>query len=280
MELEPTNKRICPRCQKEKILGESFYRSKSKGSRGWAGYCKPCMKVAAINWQKKNPAKKAAADHRHYVENPERRRKMRERLDRWAKENPEKAREVACAQRKRYAAEHPDRLLEAQHRYQKTDKYRAACKRGRSTEKSKKRHREYARRDRKLTSYKIREMLRLGRRVYGDRPRLSIEPLVQGWIALVEAHGSRCVFCGCHGDAVSFEIEHLTPKVRGGSDTTDNLAPACRSCNSSKKDKTVEEFAEYARCIGSTRWQFDPSAIRHCSEEVARACLTGAANGG
>jgi 5-methylcytosine-specific restriction endonuclease McrA len=238
------------------------------------------MKEAAIAWQKKNPEKKRAADHRHYTGNPERRRKTRERFDRWARENPEKAKELAKARWKRYAAKYPDRILQAAHRYQKTEKYKEACKRWRSSEKGKKHHREYMREARKLATYKIREMLRTGRRVHGERPRPLIGPLVAGWLALVEAHGACCVFCGSPGDAVSFEIEHLTPKVRGGSDTTDNLAPACRRCNSSKHDKTVEEFAEYARRIGSTRWHFDPAEIRRRSEEVARVSLTGAPNGG
>jgi 5-methylcytosine-specific restriction endonuclease McrA len=279
MDLEPTDKRRCARCKIEKVLGESFYRSKSRNAHGWAAYCKDCAKIAAVEWQKKNPEKKKAADHKHYATNPERRRKMRARLDRWAKENPEKAKEMARAHWKRYAAEHPDRLLESQHRYQKTEKYRAACKRGRATEKSKKRHREYMRRDRKRVTYRIREMLRLGRRVYGERELQEIPVLVRGWLTLVEAYGSKCVFCGSAGDAITLEIEHLTPKIRGGVDTVDNLAPACRRCNSSKKSRTIEEFAEYAKRIGSTRWVFDPVAIRGLSEQVAMSNLTAACSG-
>jgi HNH endonuclease len=37
--------------------------------------------------------------------------------------------------------------------------------------------------------------------------------------------------------ADSFEIEHIIPVSRGGADTLDNLALACRQCNSLKSNK-------------------------------------------
>lgn len=41
----------------------------------------------------------------------------------------------------------------------------------------------------------------------------------------------RCVYCGS-ADVTGFD--HITPKVEGGSDDWENLAPCCPSCNSSK----------------------------------------------
>lgn len=39
--------------------------------------------------------------------------------------------------------------------------------------------------------------------------------------------------------------DHQTPRVRGGRDASDNLVDACLSCNTSKGDKTLEEYREY-----------------------------------
>lgn len=39
-----------------------------------------------------------------------------------------------------------------------------------------------------------------------------------------------CAYCG--GEASGFD--HITPRVDGGGDEWENLAPCCRSCNSSK----------------------------------------------
>ena len=45
-------------------------------------------------------------------------------------------------------------------------------------------------------------------------------------------HGRLCIYCGNHADA----IDHVLPKSLGGTDTLDNLVPACRKCNSTKSN--------------------------------------------
>ena len=48
----------------------------------------------------------------------------------------------------------------------------------------------------------------------------------------------RCEYC--HAPEVvfnfAFEVEHIEPQARGGTDAEDNLALACRSCNLFKSD--------------------------------------------
>lgn len=39
-----------------------------------------------------------------------------------------------------------------------------------------------------------------------------------------------------------FEIDHIHPVSKGGTDHLDNLTVACRTCNRSKNDKIVEEW--------------------------------------
>jgi 5-methylcytosine-specific restriction endonuclease McrA len=47
----------------------------------------------------------------------------------------------------------------------------------------------------------------------------------------------RCQYCGRHADS----IDHIVPRSRGGRDVWDNLAAACRPCNSAKRDRTPDE---------------------------------------
>jgi 5-methylcytosine-specific restriction endonuclease McrA len=47
----------------------------------------------------------------------------------------------------------------------------------------------------------------------------------------------RCQYCGSHADS----IDHVVPRSRGGGDVWDNLAAACRPCNSAKRDRTPDE---------------------------------------
>lgn len=59
---------------------------------------------------------------------------------------------------------------------------------------------------------------------------------------LLKAQGNRCFYCGEDmGDTPS--LEHLTPVSRGGDNQRYNLVYACKSCNSKKHDKTLEEYA-------------------------------------
>ena len=43
-------------------------------------------------------------------------------------------------------------------------------------------------------------------------------------------------------DSIEFRIDHIVPRSRGGSHEENNLVPCCVSCNSQKKDKTLEEY--------------------------------------
>ena len=45
-----------------------------------------------------------------------------------------------------------------------------------------------------------------------------------------------CYYCGSNQTLV---VDHLIPRIRGGSDESDNLIWACRSCNSSKQGRDM-----------------------------------------
>ena len=47
----------------------------------------------------------------------------------------------------------------------------------------------------------------------------------------------RCQYCGDRADS----IDHVMPRSRGGSHVWENLAAACRPCNSRKRDRTPAE---------------------------------------
>lgn len=49
-----------------------------------------------------------------------------------------------------------------------------------------------------------------------------------------------CRYCGARN--VRLACDHVIPASRGGSDEMDNLVTACIPCNSSKRDKTPEEW--------------------------------------
>lgn len=50
--------------------------------------------------------------------------------------------------------------------------------------------------------------------------------------------GRDCQYCGDEANTV----DHIVPVSRGGTNDLANLTPACKTCNSSKRDKLVEEW--------------------------------------
>ena len=57
---------------------------------------------------------------------------------------------------------------------------------------------------------------------------------------LLEKHKHKCFYCG--KTVSNFEVEHMLPKSRGGSNRIDNLTLSCHDCNEKKGTLTAEEF--------------------------------------
>jgi 5-methylcytosine-specific restriction endonuclease McrA len=81
---------------------------------------------------------------------------------------------------------------------------------------------------------------------------------------LLEKWNRKCAYCG-KAD-IPLEVEHITPKSRGGSNRISNLAIACRTCNQKKGNRTAQEFGypkiqakaklslKDAAMMNATRW--------------------------
>lgn len=50
-----------------------------------------------------------------------------------------------------------------------------------------------------------------------------------------------CLYCGQSFSAGQLTRDHVVPRSRGGEDTWENLATACRACNQRKADRTPAE---------------------------------------
>jgi hypothetical protein len=60
------------------------------------------------------------------------------------------------------------------------------------------------------------------------------------WSEMIASCDGRCVYCGKESDRL--EQDHILPVSRGGNHTKDNIVPCCKSCNSSKKNKKLDEW--------------------------------------
>lgn len=114
--------------------------------------------------------------------------------------------------------------------------------------------------------------------LYGDGQikRYAIRAAVRRAIALREGAipgrttPAECAYCGASGEIhwpplysgkpgswvslVDLHFDHIEPYSKGGSNINpDNFALACKSCNSSKRDRTIEEW------LGAHEWLAEAS---------------------
>ncbi|MBW4607284.1 MAG: HNH endonuclease [Hassallia sp. WJT32-NPBG1] len=80
-----------------------------------------------------------------------------------------------------------------------------------------------------------------------ENPEISGKEYQQGTLAgyevkeyLLEKWNRKCAYCGVEN--VPFEIEHIHPKSKGGTDRVSNLALACHDCNQAKGNLDVKQF--------------------------------------
>jgi 5-methylcytosine-specific restriction endonuclease McrA len=64
--------------------------------------------------------------------------------------------------------------------------------------------------------------------------------------ALFARDGWRCVYCG--ESSRELTLDHVVPRIRGGTQTWENLVTACRPCNHRKAGRTPEEARMSLAC--------------------------------
>lgn len=61
---------------------------------------------------------------------------------------------------------------------------------------------------------------------------------------LLEKWGRSCAYCGTK-NVSRFEIDHIYPRSRGGSNRVSNLALSCKPCNQTKANRDIHEFLRH-----------------------------------
>lgn len=80
---------------------------------------------------------------------------------------------------------------------------------------------------------------RRNQRTAARRRGVEVVPL-EGCEALLEKFNNACAYCG--GPAETWD--HIVPVSQGGRTVPGNIVPACKSCNSKKKDRSVYDFID------------------------------------
>jgi HNH endonuclease len=177
---------------------------------GWR--CVPCQRSQCVRWQAAN------------------REKVRTRMAKWRTENPKKVR----ASHAKYRAAHPEkrRATEARWRIENRETARARQAKYRATNVAKVR----------ATAAKwLRDNPEKRQAVEATRRARKLSAPGRGvttaqWHEVVQAANGRCVYCG---ERRLLSMDHIEPLSRGGAHDADNIAAACKPCNSSKNDTSL-----------------------------------------
>ena len=195
------------------LLISEFYCDNS-ASDGHYTYCKKCVNDK---------------QHCDYMNNKQ---KYNEKQKKWRKNNPEKVNK----QKERYKQRHPDadRLRAAKYRENNREKYLQA------------KHRYYN---------NHREQIIID----ANKRREKINNISDGSITpdflkeLYWGQNRRCNYCGCKLTYKNRNLDHILPISRGGMNTSDNVHWVCVGCNSSKHNKTEEEWFQWLKNNPSER---------------------------
>jgi len=76
--------------------------------------------------------------------------------------------------------------------------------------------------------------------VNGDDKEFELKDMISKKAKFKEM-GNTCVFCGTDQKV---GLDHDIPFAQGGLNVLKNVQPCCKPCNSSKKDKTSDEYRE------------------------------------
>jgi 5-methylcytosine-specific restriction enzyme A len=57
----------------------------------------------------------------------------------------------------------------------------------------------------------------------------------------------QCYYCGKKVSPRSLTMDHIVPIIRGGKSAKGNVVPACKECNTKKKQSLLIEWEEYLK---------------------------------
>ncbi|MFJ4727183.1 HNH endonuclease [Streptomyces diastaticus] len=197
--------KTCTKCGETKALEE--FGKQATGRLGRRARCKPCM---------------AAAERERYTD-PAAKATSRERNRRWCEANAE----ARLDYYRRYHAANAGARREYSRRWREAN---ADAMRGYQREY---RQRPETKASNRLAAHRRRAILH-----GAETDNHTMADLLSYW----DSEGIyMCVDCGGPLDD-DYEIDHVMPLIRGGTDTVDNKVPLCVPCHATKLDRCPYEF--------------------------------------
>lgn len=231
---EPNTKR-CTKCSETKPVSD-FPKDCQKRD-GLGSQCRICKNATALAWNRRNKERVRANQARWLVEKAEHRKA-------WVASHRQKNGERLRAQERARRAAKPEQYREAERQRRQEDLEKARARdrekaaRSRATNPERHRRNQRASYKRNPLPWKIAASKRraLLAAAEGAYTRADIA-------AIFKAQRGRCAYCSKKLRA-DYDIDHITPLSKGGTNYPSNLQLTCPFCNGSKKDKDPLVYAQ------------------------------------
>lgn len=249
--------RTCARC-KQKFPTETFRLKlcRRNGRYYPDSYCGRCNSEKKKEWGEANKERKKTYMKKYREDNRETIKKQRSEY------------EIAHVSERaaKYQAEklaNPEKFIEASRKYHREHR-----------ELRREYGRQYGRLHKEERAAKFKDWLRrnpdrwayLCTRRHERSRALPCTLTADEWTETLFYFGYKCVYCGLEVEMLC--RDHFVPVVKGGGFTKDNIVPACRHCNSSKRTSDAEWWLKKNYKDGEYRFSAIINYLGGCTQEI------------
>lgn len=235
--------KICNTCKAELELNDNNFHRRKDGKDGFRNECKKCTSEYEKKYRKSN--KEAISEYM-----TEYAKTHQESLREYRKVYREENKDIISEHKKEYRLKNLEVVREKNNAYKKENRKALAEK-----------QKEYYQTNREdiLTRRRIahKESTDIARGYKQKRKALKNNTAATltsiQWKSIKTIFDNRCCYCG---KEKPLEQEHFQALSKNGEYTINNIIPACRSCNSSKKDKDFFEWYPRHENYSKKREQF------------------------
>lgn len=233
-------KATCSKCKVEKHSSD-FPKAKSE-KNGLKSYCKACGKIMRADWYARNREQEIAKTLAYQKAHPEKKKE-------WARNTYFGNHESRKARNRLGYHENKEDRQAGQLKYYlaNRDEILIRCAQYRSTVKAK--TKSYLQDYRKSNPERMSSLSNAARvrKVNAEGSHTAGE-----WLDLKRYYGFKCAYClAAESDNERLARDHVVPLASGGSDYIENIAPSCKSCNSTKNARSLISFIRYKTILST-----------------------------
>lgn len=241
-----TKAKACNKCGQEKPLTSEYWHKNKYRKDGFQGECKVC---------RNNANKLYRLENKEYYNSW--RKNNKGYFDKYQKENKEKI----SQQKSAYYKKNKEVLGSYYKQWYKENK--EICKSN---------NRRYYQENKNKANIRLQKRL-------AKKKKLPATLTLEQWIRAKQDFNNQCAYCGKSEEKHLKEFgeelhqEHFIPLKENGEYTHNNIIPACKSCNSSKRDKDFFEWYPKQEFYSNEREQFILDYLNYKNENMQQLSI-------